>query len=128
MYRVTINQPDSFQEFRDAARGLIAGRISPDEITWQAGAHSDLFGNIPPPRASQSFSVPAGYVPLAEDAICHCDPARFAHLYALLWRLTHGERTLLLVTSDPLVHPLRLMQKSVRRDIHKMTTFVRFRR
>ena len=64
---------------------------------------------------------------MREDAICHRDPERFALLYTLLWRLTHGEKSLLMVASDPLVHRLRQMQKSVRRDTHKMTAFVRFR-
>ena len=53
---------------------------------------------------------------------------RFALLYELLWRITHGERELLSIASDPLVHRLQRMEKSVRRDMHKMTAFLRFRR
>jgi DNA polymerase len=127
MYRVEFKEPSSFKEFRDAARGLIAANASPDSVAWEAAGDTDLFGSAPPPRGEQPFPVPAGFVPLAQDAICHRDPERFALLYALLWRLTHGEKSLLLVASDPLVHRLRQMQKSVRRDTHKMTAFVRFR-
>jgi DNA polymerase len=127
MYRVSIQEPDSFEEFRDAARGLLASEIAPDHVAWESGGVADLFGHASPPRGAQVFSVPAGYVDLAQDTICHCDQQRFALLYTLLWRLTHREKTLLLVASDPLVHRLRQMQKSVRRDAHKMTAFVRFR-
>jgi probable DNA metabolism protein len=129
MHRVSLQQPDSFEEFRDAARSLIASEIKPDEVSWQSGGDADLFGSAaPPPRkGAATFSVAAGYVELGKDAVCHRDPERFALLYTLLWRLTHGEKSLLLVAADPLVHRLRMMQKSVRRDAHKMTAFVRFR-
>jgi DNA polymerase len=46
----------------------------------------------------------------------------------LLWRITHGERELMSVASDPRVHRLQRLEKSVRRDMHKMTAFLRFRR
>jgi DNA polymerase len=39
----------------------------------------------------------------------------------------HGERHLLEVASEPLVHRLARMEKSVRREVHKMHAFVRFR-
>jgi DNA polymerase len=67
-------------------------------------------------------------VALGQEVICHSDPERFALLYELLWRIVQGERALISVASDPLVHRLLRMQKSVRRDLHKMTAFVRFRR
>jgi probable DNA metabolism protein len=129
MIRVALTEPDGFEEFREAARGLIAAEISPADVVWHATTEADLFGQSPPqPPDPKPISVAAGFVTLARDAICHRDPERFALLYALLWRLTHGERSLLLVATDPLVHRLRLMQKSVQRDTHKMTAFVRFRR
>src|SRR5262249_1445277 len=51
----------------------------------------------------------------------------YALLYTLVWRVTHGERALLEVASDPLVHRLNLMAKTIHRDIHKMHAFLRFR-
>lgn len=127
MICASLQQADSFEEFRDAARGLLAGKIRPDNVAWQGSGEADLFGHAPVPRSEQSITVPADYIELARDTICHRDPERFALLYTLLWRLTHGEKSLLMVASDPLVHRLRQMQKSVRRDTHKMTAFVRFR-
>jgi DNA polymerase len=129
MIRVTLSEPDAFDEFRDAARRLIAAGVPPGQAVWQVGGRSDLFGDAElPAHNTPRLSVSAGYVELAQDVICHRDPERFALLYALLWRLTHNEKSLLLVAADPLVHRLRQMQKSVRRDTHKMTAFVRFRR
>lgn len=128
MIRASLQQSDSFEDFRDAARGLIVADVVPGEVVWQSGGAPALFGDAPPPAGAQAFLVPAGYVELARDVVCHHDPERFALLYELLWRLTHGEKSLLMIESDPLVHRLRQMQKSVQRDTHKMTAFVRFRR
>ena len=60
--------------------------------------------------------------------VCHRDPERYALLYQLVWRVLNGERELLDVASDPLVHRLDLMARAVRRDLHKMHAFLRFRR
>ena len=128
MYRVSIEPPDNFAAFREAARGLLAAEVLPEPAVWHEGPASDLFGASAAPSSTQSIALPAGCFELAKDAICHRDPERFALIYGLLWRVTHGERALLMVASDPLVHRLRQIQKSVRRDTHKMTAFVRFRR
>ena len=128
MQRITIKDPASFAEFRDITRRLIAAKIAPPAVLWTTGAQDNLFDDASALPEPASFSVPASFMPLAEDVICHSDPERFALLYELLWRIVHGERTLLSVASDPLLHRLLRMQKAVRRDLHKMTAFVRFRR
>ncbi|MEA2927875.1 MAG: uracil-DNA glycosylase [Hyphomicrobiales bacterium] len=125
MYRVDLTRDEAFEEFRDAARGLIGAGIAPADVVWRVGA--DLLAGAPPPHGTVSFSVPAAYMSLAETVACHNDPERFALLYEALWRITHGERELLSIASDPLVHRLERMEKAVRRDMHKMTAFLRFR-
>lgn len=127
MQRIVLHDPQSLAEFRDAARRLIAAKIPPPQVMWTGGAQDSLFAEEQPSCEPATFSVPAAFMPLAEDVICHSDPERFALLYQLLWRVVQGERALLRVASDPLVHRLFRMQKSVRRDLHKMTAFVRFR-
>jgi probable DNA metabolism protein len=127
MFSVALSREDAFEDFRDAARGLIGSDAAPRDVTWRV-RDGDLLGGKAPPESSVSFSVPGAYVQLAESVVCHRDPERFALLYELLWRITHGERELLSVVSDPLVHRLQRMEKSVRRDMHKMTAFLRFRR
>ena len=72
--------------------------------------------------------LPRALAELIRLVICHRDPERYALLYAAVWRILHGERHLLEVATDPLVHRLERMAKAVRRDLHKMHAFVRFRR
>jgi uracil-DNA glycosylase len=127
MFSVALSREDAFEDFRDAARGLIGADASPSDVTWRV-RDGDLLGGKAPPESSVLFSVPAAYVQLAETVVCHRDPERFALLYELLWRITHDERELLSVASDPLMHRLQRMQKSVYRDMHKMMAFLRFRR
>jgi DNA polymerase len=92
------------------------------------GEAAGLFAVAPPPSlAPPHISVPRAFPALAELAIRHRDPERFALLYRLLWRLTHGEHELLQIASDPDVARLEAMAKSVRRDAHKLHAFLRFR-
>ena len=54
---------------------------------------------------------------------------KWSLLYRMLWRLTHGEPRLLEVESMMMCIALSTdAEKSVRRDMHKMKAFVRFRR
>lgn len=97
-------------------------------LTWSVGG-GELFGQEPgslPPAGTGGLTVPAAFLALARIAILHRDPARFALMYGLLWRLRE-EKDLLDVSVDPLVARIEGMAKSVRRDIHKMHAFVRFR-
>jgi DNA polymerase len=127
LYDVAIARPDDLAQFRDAARRLIAAGAAPASVLWREGEEGQLFG-APLPSAAASFPVPAAFLRLAEDVICHRDGERFALLYEALWRLVHGERNLLAIAPDPLVHRLARIAKAVRRDLHKMHAFVRFRR
>jgi uracil-DNA glycosylase len=127
MFRVTLPSEDAFDEFREAARALALAGIKPDDIVWRVGEESDFFAERTPRVRAGALNVPASYLQLAKDVICHSDPQRFALLYRLLWRIAEGERHLMNVHSDPLVHRLTRMQKAVERDAHKMHAFVRFR-
>ncbi len=128
MRTVTLSREDDLDGWRDAARALAGGGIRPAEVSWQVGnAANDLFAAPSPlPAGGAAFSVPRAFLTLAESAICHSDPERFALLYALLLRLR--ERPELIADSaDPLVQRLERMAKAVRRDVHKMRAFLRFR-
>jgi DNA polymerase len=128
----TLSAPDDMDAWREAARALIAADVPPDRVVWQVGtAAEDLFATAaepagaPPPAASQ-LRVSRAFIALAGDAILHHDPERFALLYTLLWRLRDMPR-LVEDHADPLVRRLEGLAKAVRRDIHKMRAFVRFR-
>ena len=76
--------------------------------------------------AAPAIKVPAFYLPLCERALLHADPGRFGLLYRLLWRLVHEPA----LRHDPLDADRMLaeqMARAVRRAMHKMTAFVRFR-
>ncbi|WP_270936246.1 UdgX family uracil-DNA binding protein [Falsiroseomonas oryzae] len=121
--------PADFAAWRNAARGLLAAGVRPEDAEWRvAGDAPGLFAeDAPPPAAGAAFHVPRAFVELAEIAIRHSDPERFALLYRVLWRLTHGEHALMQVATDPDVVRLSAMAKAVKRDAHKMHAFLRFR-
>ena len=130
--RITLASESDLAGWRDAARGLLESDRRPEEILWQVdgGKGPELdFGFRPQPAATEErrpFHVPRAFLDLAAQAILHSDPERFALLYQLLFRL-RSERGLMEIVVDPLVGRIAGMAKSVRRDIHKMHAFVRFR-
>ena len=129
MRTVMLAAEDDFEGWRDAARSLVLGGITPDQIVWQVGERPvDLFGDeaVVEHRAGPGFSVPRPFVELAQSVVRHAEPARFALLYDLLWRLRRAPG-LIADHADPLVRRLEEMAKAVRRDMHKMRAFVRFR-
>ena len=126
-HRVTLAAPDDFEGWRDAARDLAEAGVPAMAIVWLVeGGEADLFGIEAAQPVAASFPVPRSFVDLARDAICHSDPERFALLYALLLRLKNDRRAID-DEADPLVRRLQGLAKAVRRDIHKMHAFVRFR-
>jgi DNA polymerase len=129
MRAVTLAHEEDFDGWRDAARSLALGGVPPEEVTWSVGAAQDLFGDeavLEPPTGGPAFSVPRPFVELARSVICHSDPERFSLLYTLLLRLRAHPKAME-DRADPLVRRLESMAKEVRRDMHKMHAFVRFR-
>ena len=126
-HRVTLSAPDDFEGWRDVARDLAEAGVPASAVIWQVrGGDPDLFGSDAIQPTAASFPVPRAFVELARDAVCHSDPERFALLYAMLLRLK-ADRQALDDEADPLVRRLQDLAKAVRRDIHRMHAFVRFR-
>ncbi|MBB3861089.1 DNA polymerase [Novosphingobium hassiacum] len=132
-FQVSLAAPDDFEGWRDVARRLVRADIPPDRIVWDSPADqsADLFANgdrrlpappadAPQPRASRDF------LQLAQSAILHTDSSRFPLLYRLLWRLQAQPR-LMDDKADSDVRRIDELARQVRRDIHKMRAFVRFR-
>nr|WP_246390442.1 UdgX family uracil-DNA binding protein [Methylorubrum rhodinum] len=113
--------------FRAAARRLIAVGVPPEATVWQTESLS-LFGNDTAPTDAPPLALPRAVTDLIPMVVPHRDPERYGLLYALIWRVLHGERGLMEVASDPLVHRLHRMRKGIARDLHKMHAFLRFRR
>lgn len=146
--------PENFANWRNLARGLLQREVPPAEVLWAEPEQDELFGDGPtasasspagpppppaagrkphaPPRSpgapSRPIPISAAFLDLARVASCHADPGRWALLYSLLWRLTHGQRRLLELASDEQVARAQRMARAVRREIHKAHAFVRFRK
>jgi probable DNA metabolism protein len=130
MRRVRIDAPDDFDGWRSAARALALADVAPDQVVWTVGdASDDLFGTdapLPTPAADAAFTVPRPFLELARSVVAHRDPERFALLYRMLCRLRAAPGAIE-DRADPLLRRLEEMAKAVRRDIHKMRAFLRFR-
>ncbi len=126
MHSCCIN---NFSEWRDKARNFLALNIHPADIQWQTKNQSSysLFSETILPKANISISVPMEFIPFAKVISHHSDPIKWSLLYECLWRLTHGEKKLLQISTDPLIRRLDLFKKAVKRDAHKAKAFVRFR-
>ena len=124
--------PD-FPAWQKAARAALQRDLPPQEIVWQELGHDapalDLLdeSDLPEANSSDRFRVPKKFFELARLLALHSDERRWALLYRLLWRITHGEPKLLEISIDPDVARAFDWHKSVRHDIHKMRAFVRFR-
>ena len=126
-HRVTLASEDDLEGWREAARDLAEAGVPPEAVVWRVeGSDDDLFATEAPQCKGASFPVPRQFIDLAKSVICHSDPERFALLYTMLWRL-RGDRYALEDRTDPLVDRLERLAKEVRRDVHKMHAFVRFR-
>ncbi|MFK3648292.1 UdgX family uracil-DNA binding protein [Lysobacter enzymogenes] len=129
MHTVRLELPWDADEWRMHARDALCAGVPPEAISWAGEAQSGLFAGGPtslaPVRAAPRVS--REFLSLIEAALCHRDPHRHGLLYRLLWRMTEGEAGLLERATDPDVHRARELEKSVRRDNHKMKAFVRFR-
>jgi len=125
--QIRLGEGADLDGFRAAARSLIAAGTPPEAVIWTQGGAADLFG-APVRPEGPPLSLPRAAADLVQLVACHRDPERWGLLYRLIWRLTHGEKALLEVMSDPLVHRLAMMGKAIRRDLHKMHAFLRFRR
>ena len=119
--------------WRSHARALAAGGVPPGAVLWQLdapeGAPSDLFAGAPapePPAPPVTLTLPREAVSAIETALHHSDPERFARAYGIVLRLARGDLRWG-DRSDPALHRLLAQEKAVRRDIHKMHAFVRFR-
>lgn len=127
IYAVSIQQADALDEFRCAARRLLAAGVAPGDVAWGSGSATSLLGDLPP-HEEKIISVPRSFVDLANAVACNRDDRRWSLLFEALWRIHDGKSELMQLVSDPLIHRLHRMAAAVKRDQHRMTAFVRFKR
>ncbi len=132
--RVDIKAPDDVSGFWRAALALNERGISPECAVFDvAGRTPDLFGGpaeqascIDDEDARGKAHVPPPLKRLLGKVLLHADPERFNLSYRLLCRMNRTPH-LLSIASDRDVARAFGMEKAVRRGMHKMTAFVRFR-
>lgn len=123
------------EDWRGKARQLLAERVHPREVMWMRedggaslfSAEREEMVSVQSPDQS-SFRVPKSFVSLAEAVACHRSGRQWSLLYGVLWRLAmEKKRRLLDNKADTAIRELELLSSEIRRDIHKMRAFVRFR-
>ena len=139
--RVALADDTDLDGFRRQARRLLAEGVPPQSVEWrvEGAAAGELFdadavqpieaGAAPDAGAGAQAAgpaVPAAFIDLCAEVALHRDPGRFGLLYRLLWRLVHEPA----LRGDPIDADRMAadrMARAVRREVHKMHAFVRFR-
>ena len=152
--QISLASPTDLAGFRRAARRLVASRTPPEQVAWHSTGGADhpfglsLSKPMPDPAAfrqaqdkrpddssvlvtqagddAPAIHVSPDFITLCKTVILHSDPTRFELLYRLLWRMASEPG----LQHDPLDADMLKAEhlgKAVRRDMHKMKAFVRFR-
>ncbi|MDB6452400.1 UdgX family uracil-DNA binding protein [Falsirhodobacter sp. 20TX0035] len=126
MMRIVLPLLGTVAAWRDHVRRLAAEGVAPEAVRWTVGEEArDLLTVDLPPVPSRQLKIARDALEEIETALCHSDPERFNRAHALVLRLNDGlawgDRT------NPALRKLMEQAKTVRRDIHKMHAFVRFR-
>ena len=130
MPQITI--APTFESWKRAARSALVQGFEPGDVHWEEleseqpslglAEEAEVAG-----AAGGNFRVPKDFLPLAQKVALNRDARRWALLYRVLWRLTHGEPKLMEIASDPDMIELARLEKQVKHELHKMRAFVRFR-
>ncbi len=124
---------NDFAEWRAVARALLAKGTAPDAVAWADPAEPRDLLSAPETAQIERIEgrgvgrVPQRFIRLAQAAICHRDPSRFALLYSLLWRL-QKDRRVLFELDDTDVGKLNRRVEAVLADCKRMHEGLRFRR
>lgn len=132
---VTLSHETDFDHWRDTVRPLLALRLPGKDLGWRVGHDpQDLFSGITDPPEARAphakehpIRITKAQAELCKRVLCHIDPARFHHLYAVLLRLQTDRQAM---DNPGFISGrwVREADQSVRRDRHKMHAFVRFKK
>lgn len=124
-----VRLAQSFDEWRAAARELIALKVPPAHVAWLAQPDGgDLFSSPPEASATDApmLRLPRQLVELLQAAACFNVHDRWAFLYQVLWRWQLGQHDVI-SPADADGARLHAMAKAVHREEHDMHAYVRFR-
>lgn len=129
MRTVHLPRLGTFDAWRDAARALAAHGVPENQVTWALETdEASLFDAPEAPLSGtpQTITVPKGFPTLAKQLCASRAPGAFDLAYRLLLRVA-ARPALLSNRADPDVERAAKLTKNIRRDMHKMKAFVRFR-
>jgi DNA polymerase len=119
-----------FESWAQAAAVLLHEGVPPPRIHWNDGS-ADQPALFSEPerviRTPHTLKRDTEFSKLGETVSRHSDPQRWTLLYRVAFRM-RTEPDLLRVEVDEDVRALRTMQQQVKKDLHKMHAFVRFRK
>jgi probable DNA metabolism protein len=129
----------TFAEWREAARELLAFEIAPHAVAWAThDGGGDLFSSAPAPlaaaeapvldprRANPTLHLPRKLMDMLQSAACCRVADRWPFLYRVVWRWQHGEQVVM-SAADEDGSRLHAMVKAVHREEHDMHAYIRFR-
>ena len=123
LQQINLASSTDLAGFRRAARCLLARGTPPEQVAWHCTGD---MSQLDAPENSPAIHVAPDFLALCETVILHSGAARFEMLYRLLWRMAREPG----LRHDPLDADMLKAQhlaQAVRRDMHKMKAFVRFR-
>jgi probable DNA metabolism protein len=120
-----VHRSLSFKEWRNVARPLLSAGVTPEAAAQViAGTEDAAFA---PSASIPEISLPAVLMRLLDSLSCFRADGRYELMYRLAWRTLFENRRLLEDAADPDVRNATVMEAAIRRDVHKMHAFVRFR-
>ncbi|APE44611.1 uracil-DNA glycosylase [Sulfitobacter alexandrii] len=127
-HTVRLPRLGTFEAWRDAARALAGNGVAAEQVVWaMEDAPTSLFegAEAPLPRPAP-LTVPKAFPPLARLLCASRAEGAMDLAYRLLLRSSRTPR-LLTNRADVEVARAEGLAKNIRRDMHKMKAFVRFR-
>ena len=136
-YSIALASEVDRDGWRDHARRLLQAGVAPELVTWTVEGRRDsrlLDLSSPAPLPASVGGQPPcpiriskALLALINTALLHSNEDRFDLAYRLLYR-AQSVPNLHLNPADADVSKLNRYAKAIRRDIHKMHAFVRFRK
>lgn len=130
MHTVTLDLHADFDAWRTQARDLLAAGLHPNQVRFVPPDREEAllnFGQPALPAQRRKVIASKDFLERAGRIACHNDPARYDHLYRLLYRLQDHSHLMRNRVDDDVRWAVDT-DKAVRRDRHKMHAFVRFRK
>ncbi|GAC1669460.1 MAG: UdgX family uracil-DNA binding protein [Steroidobacteraceae bacterium] len=115
----------SFEEWRNHARPLLKAGVKPDTAYTALAERGDA--EIGSNARTGQLTFPAALMRLLDSISCFRADGRYELMYRLAWRTSFENPKLVEDAADPDVRTATLMDSAIRRDVHKMHAFVRFR-